>query len=58
MLGRSTSLALSSGLQARGNALHEVGRVFGETRFRDSSLYDEAYAHILRNAGKKKLRAG
>ena len=39
-------------------ALIMVGRVFGETRFRDSSLYDEGYAHILRNAGKKKQRAG
>jgi len=39
-------------------ALVMVGRVFGETGFRDSRLYDEAYAHVLRNAGKKKLRAG
>jgi precorrin-4/cobalt-precorrin-4 C11-methyltransferase len=38
-------------------ALVLVGRVFGETGFRDSRLYDAAYAHILRNAGKKKLRA-
>jgi precorrin-4/cobalt-precorrin-4 C11-methyltransferase len=39
-------------------ALVLVGRVFGETRFRDSSLYAPGYAHILRNAGKKKARAG
>ena len=39
-------------------ALIMVGRVFGETRFRDSSLYDEGFSHVLRNAGKKKLRAG
>ncbi|WP_417311006.1 precorrin-4 C(11)-methyltransferase [Devosia sp.] len=38
-------------------ALILVGHVFGETRFRDSSLYDPAYAHVLRNAGKKKKRA-
>lgn len=37
-------------------ALIFVGRVFGETRFRDSSLYDATFAHVLRNAGKKKLR--
>ena len=39
-------------------ALIMVGRVFGETRFRDSSLYDEGFAHVLRNVGKKKQRAG
>jgi precorrin-4/cobalt-precorrin-4 C11-methyltransferase len=39
-------------------ALVLVGRVFGETRFRDSRLYDSGFAHVLRNAGKKKLRAG
>jgi precorrin-4/cobalt-precorrin-4 C11-methyltransferase len=39
-------------------ALVFVGRVFGETKFRDSKLYDEGFAHVLRNAGKKKLRAG
>ena len=39
-------------------ALVFVGRVFGETRFRDSSLYAPDFAHLLRNAGKKKLRAG
>jgi precorrin-4/cobalt-precorrin-4 C11-methyltransferase len=39
-------------------ALIMVGRVFGETRFRDSSLYDEGFAHVLRNVGKKKQRVG
>jgi precorrin-4/cobalt-precorrin-4 C11-methyltransferase len=39
-------------------ALVFVGRVFGATRFRDSSLYDPTFAHVLRNAGKKKARAG
>ncbi len=39
-------------------ALILVGRVLGETRFRESRLYDESFAHVLRNAGKKKLRAG
>jgi precorrin-4/cobalt-precorrin-4 C11-methyltransferase len=38
-------------------ALVFVGHVFGETRFRDSSLYDQSFAHVLRNAGKKKDRA-
>jgi precorrin-4/cobalt-precorrin-4 C11-methyltransferase len=38
-------------------ALIFVGRVFGETKFRDSRLYAPDFAHILRNAGKKKLRA-
>src|SRR5690606_12828711 len=37
-------------------ALVFVGRVFGETRFRDSRLYDQDFAHVLRNAGKKKSR--
>jgi precorrin-4/cobalt-precorrin-4 C11-methyltransferase len=37
-------------------ALIFVGRIFGETRFRDSSLYAPGFAHILRNAGKKKAR--
>ena len=37
-------------------ALIFVGHVFGETHFRDSRLYDAAFAHVLRNAGKKKLR--
>ena len=38
-------------------ALVFVGRVFGETRFEDSRLYAADFAHVLRNAGKKKLRA-
>ncbi len=38
-------------------ALIFVGRVFGETRFQDSRLYAADFAHVLRNAGKKKLRA-
>jgi precorrin-4/cobalt-precorrin-4 C11-methyltransferase len=38
-------------------ALVFVGRVFGETRFSASRLYAEDFAHVLRNAGKKKLRA-
>lgn len=37
-------------------ALIFVGHVFGEARFRDSRLYDENFAHVLRNKGKKKLR--
>ncbi|MEP7239777.1 MAG: precorrin-4 C(11)-methyltransferase [Devosia sp.] len=37
-------------------ALVFVGRVFGETRFTDSRLYAADHAHVLRNAGKKKLR--
>ena len=37
-------------------ALIFVGHVFGETHFRDSRLYAAAFAHVLRNAGKKKLR--
>lgn len=37
-------------------ALVFVGRVFGTSRFRQSRLYDPAFAHILRNAGKKKHR--
>jgi precorrin-4/cobalt-precorrin-4 C11-methyltransferase len=37
-------------------ALIFVGRVFGETRFRDSRLYAADFAHVLRNAGKKRLR--
>ncbi len=35
-------------------ALVFVGPVFGEARFRDSRLYDAAFAHILRNRGKKR----
>lgn len=38
-------------------ALILVGRVLGETRFRESKLYDQGFAHVLRNAGKKKQRA-
>jgi precorrin-4/cobalt-precorrin-4 C11-methyltransferase len=37
-------------------ALIFVGRVFGETRFRESRLYEADFAHVLRNAGKKKTR--
>ena len=37
-------------------ALIFVGRVFGETKFRDSSLYAPSFAHVLRNAGKKRQR--
>jgi precorrin-4/cobalt-precorrin-4 C11-methyltransferase len=39
-------------------ALIFVGRVFGETRFRESRLYAADFAHVLRNAGKRKLRTG
>ena len=39
-------------------ALIFVGRVFGEMKFGDSKLYASNFAHVLRNAGKKKLRAG
>src|SRR4051812_27514488 len=39
-------------------ALIFVGRVFGEAKFRDSRLYAPDFVHVLRNAGKKKLRAG
>ncbi|WP_051332666.1 precorrin-4 C(11)-methyltransferase [Cucumibacter marinus] len=34
-------------------ALIFVGPVFGEAHFIDSRLYDAAYAHVLRNKGKK-----
>ncbi|MFY8031264.1 MAG: precorrin-4 C(11)-methyltransferase [Devosia sp.] len=37
-------------------ALIFVGHVFGATQFRDSRLYDAHFSHVLRNAGKKKLR--
>ncbi|MEQ1902341.1 MAG: precorrin-4 C(11)-methyltransferase, partial [Devosia sp.] len=37
-------------------ALVFVGQVFGATQFRDSRLYDPGFAHVLRNAGKKKTR--
>ena len=39
-------------------ALVFVGRVFGEAKFRDSRLYAADFAHVLRNAGKKKTRVG
>ncbi|HVY52535.1 MAG TPA: precorrin-4 C(11)-methyltransferase [Devosia sp.] len=39
-------------------ALILVGRVLGETRFHESRLYASDFAHVLRNAGKKKARAG
>ena len=35
-------------------ALIFVGKVFGDTDFRDSDLYNADYAHVLRNKGKKK----
>lgn len=35
-------------------ALIMVGPVFGDVQYRDSALYDAEYAHVLRNAGKKK----
>ncbi|MDA4844664.1 precorrin-4 C(11)-methyltransferase [Hoeflea poritis] len=38
-------------------ALIMVGPVLGEVQFRDSALYDAGFAHVLRNAGKKKNRA-
>ena len=38
-------------------ALIFVGRVFGDVKFRDSRLYSPDFAHVLRNAGKKKARA-
>lgn len=37
-------------------ALIFVGHVFGAAKFRDSRLYDETFAHVLRNVGKKKAR--
>ncbi|WP_306120508.1 MULTISPECIES: precorrin-4 C(11)-methyltransferase [unclassified Roseitalea] len=39
-------------------ALVLVGPVFGATMFRDSALYDAGFAHVLRNRGKKKAKAG
>jgi precorrin-4/cobalt-precorrin-4 C11-methyltransferase len=39
-------------------ALVFVGEVFGAARFPDSRLYAEGFAHVLRNAGKKKSRVG
>ena len=38
-------------------ALIFVGRVFGATHARNSRLYAPDFAHVLRNAGKKKSRA-
>jgi precorrin-4/cobalt-precorrin-4 C11-methyltransferase len=38
-------------------ALIMVGRVFGETEFRDSDLYNADFSHVLRNKGKKKAKA-
>jgi len=35
-------------------ALIFVGKTFNEHKFRDSALYDAAFAHVLRNRGKKK----
>lgn len=37
-------------------ALIFVGPVLREAKFRDSRLYDEEFAHVLRNKGKKKKR--
>lgn len=39
-------------------ALIFVGQVFGDTRFKDSRLYDAEFSHVLRNVGKKAKRAG
>jgi precorrin-4/cobalt-precorrin-4 C11-methyltransferase len=39
-------------------ALVFVGRVFGDTAFKDSELYNPGYSHVLRNRGKKKPVAG
>lgn len=38
-------------------ALIFVGKVFGAQNFRDSELYNQDFSHVLRNAGKKKLRS-
>ena len=38
-------------------ALILVGPVFGNASFRDSDLYNQDYAHVLRNRGKKKSKA-
>lgn len=38
-------------------ALILVGPVLGEVNFRDSDLYNADYAHVLRNKGKKKVKA-
>ena len=34
-------------------ALILVGPVFGQAKFRDSDLYNQGFAHVLRNRGKK-----
>ena len=39
-------------------ALILVGQVFGQHDFRDSALYHPDHAHVLRNRGKKVVRAG
>jgi precorrin-4/cobalt-precorrin-4 C11-methyltransferase len=33
-----------------------VGRVFASAAFRDSALYEPGFAHVLRNAGKKRAQ--
>lgn len=38
-------------------ALILVGPVFGDVKFRDSDLYNSDYSHVLRNKGKKKVKA-
>ena len=38
-------------------ALIMVGPVFGDVQFRDSDLYNSEYSHVLRNRGKKKVKA-
>lgn len=38
-------------------ALVLVGPVLGDVEFRDSDLYNADYSHVLRNKGKKKVRA-
>ncbi|MEO8884340.1 MAG: precorrin-4 C(11)-methyltransferase, partial [Devosia sp.] len=38
-------------------ALVFVGHVFGAAHFKESRLYAQDFAHVLRNAGKKKARA-
>ena len=38
-------------------ALILVGPVLGEANFRDSDLYNSDYSHVLRNKGKKKMKA-
>ncbi len=38
-------------------ALIMVGPVLGDVQFRDSDLYNSDYSHVLRNRGKKKVKA-